>query len=138
MFKDYMVRHWLHKGANPSQIILGAALFARSFKLVDPEDFQTGSRADGDGYAGRWTKTPGYLSYYEVCDRVKQDDWRQYSDKSGSPFIVRKDQWISYENHNSLTKKVNDNYPCVYISFKIIRLCSSIQIFSSSTWKSSR
>lgn len=114
MFKDYMVKHWLHKGANPSQIIIGMALFGRSFKLADPKDFQTGSLSVGDGYAGRWTKTPGFLSYYEVCDRIKQDDWREYSDKSGSPFIVRKDQWISYENHQSLTKKVN------YIS----KLCS--------------
>lgn len=102
-----MVKYWLHKGADPSQIIIGVALFGRSFKLADPKDFQPGSRTLGDGYAGRWTKTSGFLSYYEVCDRTKQDDWKQYSDRSGSPFIVRKDQWISYEDHHSLTRKVN-------------------------------
>ncbi|XP_025423968.1 probable chitinase 10 isoform X2 [Sipha flava] len=103
---DHMVKLWLHKGADPSQIILGVALFGRSFKLADPKEFQPGSRVLGNGYAGRWTKTSGFLSYYEVCDRTKQDDWKQYSDKSGSPFAVRKDQWISYENHNSLTRKL--------------------------------
>lgn len=102
-----MVKHWIHNGAEPNQIIVGVALFGRSFRLADPKNFQPGARTNGDGYAGRWTKTSGFLSYYEVCDRTKKDDWRQYSDKSGSPFVVRKDQWISYENHHSLTKKVN-------------------------------
>ncbi|XP_008184295.1 probable chitinase 10 isoform X2 [Acyrthosiphon pisum] len=103
---DYMVKHWIHNGADPNQIIVGVALFGRSFRLTDPKNFQPGSRTNGDGYAGRWTKTSGFLSYYEVCDRTKKDDWRQYSDKSGSPFVVRKDQWISYENHHSLTRKL--------------------------------
>jgi len=102
-----MVKHWIHNGADPNQIIVGVALFGRSFRLTDPKNFQPGSRTNGDGYAGRWTKTSGFLSYYEVCDRAKKDDWKQYSDKSGSPFVVRKDQWISYENHHSLTKKVH-------------------------------
>lgn len=101
-----MVKRWLYVGADPGQIVVGVALFGRTYKLADSRRFEPGSRTVGDGYAGKWTKTPGYLSYYEVCDRVRQDDWRQYSDKSGSPFVVRKDQWISYENHQSLTRKV--------------------------------
>jgi len=104
-----MVKYWLHKGADPTQIIVGVAFFGRSFKLADSKDFQPGSRSIGDGYAGRWTKTSGFLSYYEICDRTKQDDWKQYLDKSGSPFVVRRDQWISYENQHSLTKKVKTN-----------------------------
>jgi len=101
-----MVKHWLRKGADPGQIVIGVALFGRSYKLADPKDFQPGSRTIGDGYAGQWSKTPGFLSYYEVCDRVGHDDWIQYSDKAGSPFAVRKDQWISYEDHRSITRKV--------------------------------
>ncbi|XP_050423223.1 probable chitinase 10 [Adelges cooleyi] len=103
---DYMVKYWLHKGAVPDQLVIGIALFGRSFKLEDPNYFQPGSRSAGNGHAGRWTKTPGYLSYYEVCERMKRNDWKQYSDSAGSPFLVRKDQWISYENPQSLIKKL--------------------------------
>lgn len=101
-----MVKYWLHNGADPSQIIIGVALFGRSFQLADPKHFRPGSRTIGDGFAGDRRSKTSLLSYHEICERLKRDDWRQYTDKAGSPFVVRKDQWIGYEDHGSLTRKV--------------------------------
>ncbi|XP_050540568.1 probable chitinase 10 isoform X2 [Daktulosphaira vitifoliae] len=103
---DHMVKYWLHKGVAPNQLIVGIAFFGRSFTLADPKNYQPGSRSIGNGYAGQWTRTPGFLSFYEICERMKRDDWEQYSDIMGSPFLVRDDQWISYENSNSLIRKL--------------------------------
>lgn len=45
---------------------MGLATYGRTFKLIDPSNNTVGAPASGPGEAGKYTREPGFLSYYEV------------------------------------------------------------------------
>lgn len=66
-----------------------------------------GEPARGPGKAGEYTKQPGMLAYYEICDYVKNRGWRkgrEASQKSG-PFAMLNDQWVGFEDYDSVAIK---------------------------------
>lgn len=66
-----------------------------------------GISARGPGKPGEFTKQPGMLAYYEVCDRIKNRGWRkgrEASQKSG-PFALFEDQWVGFEDYESVANK---------------------------------
>ena len=55
----------------PSKIVLGMATYGRSFSLANPAINNIRSPANGAGTGGTMTKSPGLLSYYEICDNIR-------------------------------------------------------------------
>ena len=49
-------------------------VYGRTFSLADPTKFDIGAEALGGGEAGRYTGESGFLSYYEICDFLHQDN----------------------------------------------------------------
>lgn len=67
---EAVVRHWLNHGAAAYKLNLGIATWGRSWRLKDFEGRWAGIpplKADGPGAEGPFTKTKGFLAYYEIC-----------------------------------------------------------------------
>lgn len=76
------LRYWIEKGAPTDKLILGIPAYGQSFTLSEnalklaeesPELFPL--KTYGPGRAGKFTKVPGFLSYYEVC--ISSVIWRR-------------------------------------------------------------
>ncbi|XP_067005025.1 chitinase-like protein EN03 [Anabrus simplex] len=66
---DGNIRWWLEQGVSGSKIIMGIPTFARTWKLTAESKISgvPPTPADGPGEEGPYTKTPGLMSYAEIC-----------------------------------------------------------------------
>lgn len=67
--KDFGISLWLKNGAPAHKLVLGVPLFARSFLLARADQNQLHSPTIGNGTQGPFTRTPGFLSFFEVIQR---------------------------------------------------------------------
>lgn len=63
---------WLKNGAPAHKLVLGVPLFARTFLLARMDQNNLRSPTIGNGTEGPFTRSAGFLSYFEVnrCTRV--------------------------------------------------------------------
>lgn len=104
---DYAVQFWLRKGLPSTKIVLGIPFFGRSFTLKHANQTEIGSPIIGLGREGYYTKTPGFLAYFEICDMILNEGWFKSEDASGSPFIVNGDQWVGFDDKDSIKRKID-------------------------------
>lgn len=104
---DYAIKYWLKKGIPRNKIVLGVPFFGRSFTLQDSNDTDVGSKIKGPGKEGFYTQTPGFLAYFEVCDKILNEGWTKKVDQSGSPYAINGDQWVGYDDQESIERKVS-------------------------------
>lgn len=76
-----------------------------------------GTPIKGPGREGFYTQTPGFLAYYEICDKLLNEGWHKASDESGSPYIAYGDQWVGYDDTDSIKQKVRLFYILQEIQF---------------------
>lgn len=62
-------------GADRSKLIVGIPMYGQAYKLSLASHTNLGDAAAGPGTPGEFTRQPGMLSYYEICDRVKKMGW---------------------------------------------------------------
>ena len=108
---------------------MGLAAYARAFILQDATNIKLNSVSTGNGFSGSYTKINGLLSYYEViiyfngifslllktwykfkvCEKRKRGSWKtEWVTNANAPYMYNDDgEWISFENKESLSKKVN-------------------------------
>lgn len=92
-------------GAPADKLILGLAFYGRSFTLADPQQNSFGSPIAGAGTAGPYTREAGFMGYNEICSLV--DLWnRDWSGSNKVPYIYNGNQWIGYDNEESIGLKV--------------------------------
>ncbi|CAG0923669.1 unnamed protein product [Notodromas monacha] len=104
---DFSAREWVRQGAPKEKLLIGMPTYGRSFTLVDEEKFDIGAPATGGGTAGEFTGEEGFLSYYEVCDFLHQDNVTLVWDNEQQvPFAYRKDQWVGFDDERSLKTKM--------------------------------
>lgn len=106
---DFTIQLLMRQGADPRKIIIGVPFYGQSFTLTEKSARLVGEGipAHGPGKPGEYTKQPGMLAYYEVCDRIKNRGWRkgrEASQKSG-PFAMLNDQWVGFEDYDSVANK---------------------------------
>lgn len=105
--QDYAVRYWLKKGASRNQLVVGIPFYGRSFTLVDAANTKPGSPIKGYGKEGSYTQEKGFLAYFEILQLLEDRLWLTAVDDVGSPYIAKGDQWIGYENPQSIATKVS-------------------------------
>lgn len=97
------------EGAIAYKIIVGVPFYGQSFTLEQSSErlIGEGVAARGPGKAGEITKQPGMLAYYEICDRIKNKNWRKgrESSKKSGPFAMFGDQWVGFEDAESVAMK---------------------------------
>jgi len=103
---SWAVDYWLQLGASPSQVTIGLATYGRGWKLADGS--QTGFNAPTSGKAtpGVSTSEAGYLSYYEVEDKIAGGARVTYDTEREGPYIVSGGEWIGYDNQRSFCTKL--------------------------------
>lgn len=86
---------------------MGIPFFGRSFTLKYSNDSEIGAPVKGPGREGFYTRKPGFLAYFEICDMTVNEGWLRSEDSDGSPYIANGDQWVGYDDTESVKKKVS-------------------------------
>uniref|UniRef100_A0A182PEJ9 Chitinase n=1 Tax=Anopheles epiroticus TaxID=199890 RepID=A0A182PEJ9_9DIPT len=104
---DASVRAWLGAGLAPAKLSLGVPVFGHTFKLASTTDTRIGAPTIGPGDAGPYTLEPGTLSYLEICEKLNAGGYtKAFSSVQQVPYAYRGNQWISYDDVNSIAIKV--------------------------------
>jgi len=110
---DYAVNLWLDRGCPKEKLVMGMGTYGRTFTLVNKAKTGLNADASGPGAAGPSTSAKGFLSYYEICDFVKNKGWTsEFIDEIKSPIAYKGDQWVGYDDPKSIAIK------CQYIKDK--------------------
>ena len=134
---DYGVNYWLSKGAEVGKLNLGLANYRRSFVMGSSSE--PNSAAGEGGAAGRvifnllknfisfkitiisfkfkiqFIGTTGFLSYYEICEKISQDGWSEkYSELYKVPYAHSNSEWVGYDDASSLKLKVCINLSLLF------------------------
>ncbi|XP_073960810.1 chitinase-3-like protein 1 [Choristoneura fumiferana] len=104
---DVTLDYWLSQGCPPSKLVLGLPLYGRTFTLTNANVNGVRAPASGAGIAGQFTVTNGLIGYNEFCKRLQTETWDvRYDSLAKVPYAVQGRNWVSYDDPNSLTQKV--------------------------------
>ena len=88
-------------------MVLGMPMYGQSFTLDSAADNGLNAPSYGGGIAGEFTRSKGFLAYYEICDLVTNKGWKVVHDPSGSmgPYAYKDDQWVSFDDVKMIRHK---------------------------------
>lgn len=102
---DSIIKYYIEKGAPKGKIVLGIGTYGQTFTLSNPSNNEVGAPASGAGKAGPYTQKEGYLGYNEMCEA---GGWtRKWSDAQKVPYAFKGNQWIGYDDVDSVKEKAN-------------------------------
>lgn len=102
---DSTVKYWIQKGAAPEKLILGIPTHGLSFTLENSDDHELGAPSNRPGQAGPFTSLPGTLAFYEICNNTQHNGWSVVQSDDTGPYAYHGDQWVSFENVESIHAK---------------------------------
>ncbi|XP_021340968.1 uncharacterized protein LOC110441967, partial [Mizuhopecten yessoensis] len=102
---EWAASYWTSVGAAKEQLNIGLPTFGVGFTLDDSSNNGLFADACGPSDSGPYTKVAGYLSYCEINELI-QDGAMMYRD-DGVPYLVLGDQWIAYDDPQSLSEKTS-------------------------------
>ena len=123
---DWAVNYWLKNGLNSDKLIMGLPTYGRSFRLSNSKNHELGSPASEAGLAGKvnicqthffifekiiklfiqqFTKEAGFLSYYEICDKLTEGWKREWNQEHQSAFAYNDNEWVGYDDVESFKVK---------------------------------
>lgn len=86
------------------------AFYGRSYILGDASNTKPGTyivKWENGGDPGEYTQARGFMSYYEICLRLKSENWtRDYDSVGKCPYMYSGKNWIGYEDADSLQIKM--------------------------------
>ncbi|XP_044253062.1 probable chitinase 10 [Tribolium madens] len=104
---DYSAREWIKQGAPKEKLMIGMPTYGRSFELVNKTQFDIGAPASGGGTPGKYTSEAGFMSFYEICDFLHEDNTTLVWDNEQQvPFAYRGNQWVGFDDERSLKTKM--------------------------------
>nr|UCK81489.1 chitinase-like protein 4 [Arenicola marina] len=102
----FAATYWVDQGTPPEKINVGLPLYGRSFTLAKPGHDGIGAPAKDGGKAGRYTNEAGYLAFHEICDFIRKGATMYWFEEQQVPYAVKGDQWVGFDNEDSLHIKV--------------------------------
>jgi len=105
---NYTINYWLTKGMDRSKIIMGIPLYGQSFTLASRKDHGLNSKTYGGASAGKFTRARGFLSYFEICDKVRKRGWNVVRDsqKTMGPYAYKNAEWVSFDDIDTIEEKM--------------------------------
>ncbi|XP_033733482.1 acidic mammalian chitinase-like [Pecten maximus] len=101
---EWAASYWTSLGAEKKQLNIGLPTFGVGYTLDDPNDNAIYAGACAPSDPGPYTNVAGYLSNYEIGQLIENGALTYRDD--GMPYIVYGDQWIAYDDVQSMTEKV--------------------------------
>merc|ERR1712051_256211 len=85
-------------GAN--KLVMGMPLYGQAFTLDKSSENGLNAPAKAKGKAGQFTRAAGFLAYYEICDKIKNQGWNVVKDEEGrlGPYAHKGRQWVGYDD----------------------------------------
>ncbi|XP_033215191.1 acidic mammalian chitinase-like [Belonocnema kinseyi] len=104
---DTSVKHWISQYVPLNKLMMGLAFYGKSYTLKDPKVVGRGAPSAGAGVAGPYTRANGSLAYYEICDLIKNKNWKVINDtEQHVPYAYSYDQIVAFDDVASLEEKV--------------------------------
>lgn len=102
------MQYLLSRGAPKEKLLVGVPFYGQTFTLSKTSNYGQGVPSAGPGEAGEYTKQPGMLAYYEICNRIRNSRWIVNRDSTGAtgPYAYYREQWVGFEDIQSVTEKV--------------------------------
>lgn len=103
------LRGWIERGADPAKLAVGVPFYGKTYVLVDPSNTTPGAPDLGiGGPPGPYVQQSGSLGYNEVVEEfATANDWTKVWDETSQvPYAYRNTTWLSYDNEESIAKKV--------------------------------
>ncbi|KAK2150730.1 hypothetical protein LSH36_393g02038 [Paralvinella palmiformis] len=111
---EWCAQRWESGGTPRDKIIVGVAVYGRGFTLTSTSENGLYVPANGACTAGTYTREAGILAYYEICKTLLASGTRVWRDDYKVPYVYNGDQWVGYDDIQSMTEKanwiVNSNY----------------------------
>ncbi|RNA00939.1 chitotriosidase-1 precursor [Brachionus plicatilis] len=105
---NWAVTNLIKKGCPRKKLVLGLAFYGRGFTLRNKKHYQVGSPSKGISKPGQYTKEAGVLSYFEICQIIRENNLVEVIHPEQKVVGLKfGDQWIGYENEESITLKAN-------------------------------
>ncbi|XP_031787655.1 probable chitinase 10 [Nasonia vitripennis] len=106
---NFTMRYWIEKGAPSRKLVMGVPLYGQSFTLSQGLQHGLNVPAPGPGQAGEFTRAAGFLAFYEICSKVKNNGWAVVKDPEGriGPYATRGDQWVGYDDVSDVARKAD-------------------------------
>ncbi|OWR42920.1 chitinase-related protein 1 precursor [Danaus plexippus plexippus] len=97
---NFTVSYWISKGAPRQKLVMGVPFYGQSFSLMENSGNGLGAPSYAGGEAGDETRARGFLAFYEICDRIRNQGWKVVRDPGGriGPYATLSDQWVSFDD----------------------------------------
>ena len=88
--------------------MVGIPFYGRSFTLANPANNSLNAPSVSGGQPGRFTRAVGFLSYYEICYKIRKEGWTMVQDEEGAmgPYAYKGNQWVGFDDIDIIRRKV--------------------------------
>ncbi|GFN99831.1 chitinase-3-like protein 1 [Plakobranchus ocellatus] len=104
---NWTVHYWQARGLPFHQMLVGVTGVGRRLVLSNVNETDVGSSVTGDIRTGDIYGIPGGLAYPEICSMLTSIKTERYFDyEQRVPYLVKGDDWVGYEDKESIDIKV--------------------------------
>lgn len=103
------LKRLVRMGAPKEKLMLGIAFYGRSYVLRDARDHRVKAHINfEEAEAGPFVRSTELKGYYEICLDLKSGNWtRVFDNEAKCPYVYRGDQWVGYEDEESVAHKMD-------------------------------
>ncbi|ROT76532.1 chitinase 1 [Penaeus vannamei] len=99
---------WVNLGCPRSKIVIGVPFYGKTYTLCNASITDLHAPINGTGQRGPILKRNGVLMYFEICYLLQNAGWvRQWDAEGLVPYAYSGDQWVGYEDTESLRIKMD-------------------------------
>lgn len=103
------MEYLVSKGAPREKLLVGIPFYGQTFTLAQRDGkHDQGVPSIGQGEAGEYTKQPGMLAYYEICNKIQNQRWTVATDpqRATGPYAFSRNQWVGFDDVDFVAEKV--------------------------------
>lgn len=111
----------VNRGAPKSKLMMGIPFFGRGYTTLIPSQHGLHAIVNGNvpANAGPFVRSNDVFSYLEICLFLKGGWTREFDNEGKCPYAYYRNQWIGYEDAESIKHKMNfllrEGYGGVYV-----------------------